>query len=632
MLENHKPSAEQKTALELGVFFQHSSDLLVVVGFNGIFKSVNPYFEKSLGWKAQEVKGKYWSAFVHPEDIQRVNKEGWSFIKGKSLDHYKSRFQCKDGSYKVISWKQTGLVKENSILCIGRDITDVIKIEEELKEKEEKLLQVQEQMTAILENIDNGFISLDKEWKFNYLNSRAAHNGGFEPYQLIGKNIWETFPKFVGTKVEQNYRKVMDWNVSITFEVKDALTNRRYEEKVYPTTSGIAIFWTDITQRKSAEDELRKTRNYLENLLNCANAPIIVWNSNLKITLFNRAFEFMTGFKASEVLGKPLDSLFPVDEKEKARNQIERAIKGESLESVEIPILRRDGTKRLALWNSANIYDQKKKIVATIAQGQDITQRKKAEDELRKKTGEVEKYATHMEALAAERLKQLKDAERLAAIGQTAGMVGHDLRNPLQSIVGEVYLAKTEIETLPECQQKLCLKENLDAIADQIDYMDKIVSDLQTFVKPVELHKKLINLNQFVEAVFAQVSIPRNVNVNIDLGSETLTLETDPQLLKRVLINLVTNAFQAMPEGGELTLKAHKTNEKQIKIIVQDSGIGVPDDIKPKLFTPLFTTKSKGQGFGLAVCKRVIEAQGGAITFESQFGKGTKFTINYPIT
>jgi signal transduction histidine kinase len=192
-------------------------------------------------------------------------------------------------------------------------------------------------------------------------------------------------------------------------------------------------------------------------------------------------------------------------------------------------------------------------------------------------------------------------------------------------------LAKTEIETLPECQQKCCLKENIDAIADQIDYMDKIVSDLQTFVKPVEIHKKHINLNQFIEALFAQVNIPQNVNVIIDLGRETLTLETDPQLLKRVLINLVTNAFQAMPEGGELTLKAHKTSKNQIEIIVQDSGVGVPDEIKPKLFTPLFTTKSKGQGFGLAVCKRVIEAQGGVITFESQFGKGTKFTINYPL-
>jgi signal transduction histidine kinase len=86
----------------------------------------------------------------------------------------------------------------------------------------------------------------------------------------------------------------------------------------------------------------------------------------------------------------------------------------------------------------------------------------------------------------------------------------------------------------------------------------------------------------------------------------------------------VTNAVQAMPEGGELTIKAQTNDKKQIQITVEDTGTGIPEEIKPKIFTPLFTTKSKGQGFGLAVCKRVIEAQNGTITFESQVGKGTK--------
>jgi signal transduction histidine kinase len=102
------------------------------------------------------------------------------------------------------------------------------------------------------------------------------------------------------------------------------------------------------------------------------------------------------------------------------------------------------------------------------------------------------------------------------------------------------------------------------------------------------------------------------------------------QLLKRVLINLVTNSVQAMPEGGELTIKA-QANDEKVQIIVEDTGTGIPEEIKPKIFTPLFTTKSKGQGFGLAVCKRVIEAQHGKVTFESQVVKGTKFIIELPV-
>lgn len=100
--------------------------------------------------------------------------------------------------------------------------------------------------------------------------------------------------------------------------------------------------------------------------------------------------------------------------------------------------------------------------------------------------------------------------------------------------------------------------------------------------------------------------------------------------MKRVLTNMITNAIQAMPKGGKLTIKVfHK--DKSAFITIEDTGEGIPEEIKPNMFKPLFTTKAKGQGFGLAVCKRLVEAQNGAITFESQIGKGTSFTIELPL-
>ena len=104
--------------------------------------------------------------------------------------------------------------------------------------------------------------------------------------------------------------------------------------------------------------------------------------------------------------------------------------------------------------------------------------------------------------------RQLQDKERMAAIGQTAGMVGHDLRNPLQSIIGEVYLAKSELESLPDGENKSCLQESVQAIEEQIGYMDKIVSDLQTFVKPIEAQMEIINFKPVITALLAQVDIP----------------------------------------------------------------------------------------------------------------------------
>jgi len=141
----------------------------------------------------------------------------------------------------------------------------------------------------------------------------------------------------------------------------------------------------DITERKKAEDDLRETSNYLENLINYANAPIIVWNPAFRITRFNRAFEHLAGYTAGEVIGKELSILFPEASREESMKNIIRTSGGEFWESVEIPIIRKDGDIRIALWNSANIYTEDgKTLTATIAQGQDITERKRAEEMLQK--------------------------------------------------------------------------------------------------------------------------------------------------------------------------------------------------------------------------------------------------------
>jgi len=222
----------------------------------------------------------------------------------------------------------------------------------------------------------------------------------------------------------------------------------------------------------------------------------------------------------------------------------------------------------------------------------------------------------------------IRDAERLSAIGQTAAMVGHDIRNPLQSIIGEVYLAKETLESLPEEEAKKCLKENFDLIEENIVYIDKIVSDLQDYARPIKPDLIKINLEKIITSSLNSVSVPGNIHTSVTVNDSELNLNLDPVLMKRVLINLITNAVQAMPNGGELTIQADKTDNKT-SIIIQDTGIGIPEGIKDKLFKPMFTTKSKGQGFGLAVSKRLIELQGGKIFFESEPEKGTCFILEF---
>jgi len=136
-------------------------------------------------------------------------------------------------------------------------------------------------------------------------------------------------------------------------------------------------------------------------------------------------------------------------------------------------------------------------------------------------------------------------------------------------------------------------------------------------------------LAELVDAVFSSIAIPANIILIKEVADDFPQIKADLQLLKRVLINLLTNALQAMPNGGKLTLHSQVNSDGQVLVSVEDTGIGIPEKIKPQIFTPLFTTKPRGQGFGLAVCKRVIEAHGGTISFESQEGKGAKFTIQF---
>ncbi len=225
--------------------------------------------------------------------------------------------------------------------------------------------------------------------------------------------------------------------------------------------------------------------------------------------------------------------------------------------------------------------------------------------------------------------KKLERAQRMAAIGETAGMVGHDIRNPLQAITSDIYLAKTELDSTLDSEGKKSVLESLQEIEKNVDYINKIVADLQDYAKTINPATQKIDLEALCTELLQGKDMPKNIKASCNIETTVKTIVVDNVILKRILGNLVSNAVQAMPKGGQLTMKAHLDAEDTV-ITVQDTGIGIPDKVKPKLFTPLFTTKSKGQGLGLAVVKRMTEALNGTVTFESIEGNGTTFTVRLP--
>ncbi|MCL5949801.1 MAG: PAS domain S-box protein, partial [Candidatus Bathyarchaeota archaeon] len=252
-------------------------------------------------------------------------------------------------------------------------------------------------------------------------------------------------------------------------------------------------------------------------------------------------------------------------------------------------------------------------------------------EKLEENEKELKAHSEHLEALVEERTKKLRDSERLAAIGETAGMVGHDIRNPLQSIIGELYLARNNLESLPDSHAKEDVKESIGYIEEQLIYVNKIVQDLQDYAKMPKPQLQETNLEKTVQDVFSSMNVPDTITVSYSLEEGFPKIITDPLYVKRIITNLTSNAVQAMPNGGKLDITG-TCKSKKVIITVADTGEGISDDAKEKLFKPLFTTKSKGQGFGLAVVKKLTEALEGKVTVESTVGKGTRFTLEFPMT
>jgi signal transduction histidine kinase len=227
---------------------------------------------------------------------------------------------------------------------------------------------------------------------------------------------------------------------------------------------------------------------------------------------------------------------------------------------------------------------------------------------------------------------RLRESERMATIGQTSAMVGHDLRNPLQVVYLLSARLKKRIELIRDRLEEADVKE-LEFIEDKMKsqtvYMDKIVSDLQDFSKTVNVKPEDTDLEQIAVDVIASIQVPENVNISVNFDVMLHSLHADGGLLRRVFTNLITNAVQAMPDGGSLVVEGSVVNE-MAKVVVSDTGVGISEEDMSKMFQPLFTTKAKGTGLGLAVCKKIVEAHGGEISVSSKEEVGSSFTFLIP--
>jgi PAS domain S-box-containing protein len=492
----------------------------------------------------------------------------------------------------------------------------------------------QKQLADLFSNMLNAFsyckIVINKkgipsDWIYLEINSAFERTFNLKRSEIIGKRAGEIFPELVTDKA--NWASIYG-KVALTCQPVMFENFRQYQQKWYnvsaycPKKGYFVAFLEDITQRKKAEEILKENEERFRLVAEAANVLVYEYLTEIDQIKLARGLEELTGHKSEETSFTNewwVNQIHP-DDVNKFKNQLDSALKdGQTKGYVLEYRLRHKKGHYIIVKDTAKIL-RHNNAIHIIGGVRDITERKQLQQKL-------EEYAKQLEELVDERTRELKDKERLAAIGETAGMIGHDIRNPLQAIINELFIARQAMSSYLSKDTKEGL-ESISLIQEQADYISKIVSDLQDYARPLNPEYETVKLADLVTSVFQTINTPKNITTEINV-QDSLEVRTDTTFLKRVLTNLANNAIQSMPDGGKLTLTAYK-KEYETTIKVSDTGKGIPEEVKPRIFTPLVTTKAKGQGLGLAVVKRLIEALQGTVNFESQKDKGTTFIVTLP--
>jgi signal transduction histidine kinase len=257
---------------------------------------------------------------------------------------------------------------------------------------------------------------------------------------------------------------------------------------------------------------------------------------------------------------------------------------------------------------------------------EEVGRRKRAEAEL-------ETMNEALESRVAERTQQLLAAqeelvrkEKLALLGQVADNVGHELRNPLGVMNNAVYFLQTVLADADDTT-----KEYLGIIKDEIVDAERIVSDLLDAVRTKPPQPETVMVAELVGKALRKCDVPASVTVRLDIPATLATVRVDPAQMYQVLWNLVTNALEAMPEGGELAIKAEDdVAASQVRISIRDGGSGMSPEQLGRLFQPMYTTKARRVGLGLVVVKNLTQANGGSVAVESEPGRGSTFELSLP--
>lgn len=345
---------------------------------------------------------------------------------------------------------------------------------------------------------------------------------------------------------------------------------------------------SELNEKLAAKNqELALTNDYLNYMLESMSDGVVTINNAGRITTFNRSAGIVLGYASEEVVGQSFEDMFwrPFALTRQAVVVTMRSKAGR-----QIPISERD----------APIQDRAGVCIGYVKVFQDLTE---------------------VEALR----EQVRQKERLAAIGEMAATVAHEIRNPLGGIRGFASLLSRDIEA-DDPRSRL-----VDKILTGVRDLDRVVNELLEYTRPIELQRRAVSCWELMNAVLGFLEVDESRVAVRNLAARDLKVMADVDKMRQVFLNILINAAQSIESQGEIRILT-AADDTMVTIVVEDTGCGISSENLKKVFSPFFTTKEKGSGLGLAIAAKIVEGHLGSIQAESEPGKGSTFSIRLPRT
>jgi len=609
-----------------------TSAAVAVADLEGRLTHVNKALADLLGYSVQELVGQAFADFLHPEDRQKVMQ---LFVQGisssREAPNIEFRVVRKDASIRNLWSRPTRVTIDGKTVgfeAIIIDITERKRMEDELQkhsehleelvfERTKKLAESERKYRSLVENIPDFVWTSDGAANIVFVGSNVERILGYAPEEIYrgGHRFWsQRIHADDVERLEKAYRLLFSedeaFDVEYRFQRKDGewlwlhdKATGTYMRNGVMYADGVT---SDITERKRLEGDLRAARERLEHVI--TSNPAVIYTarprpdlSDFDTTYISRSIVSLTGFEPEDLIGRPqiwYDRVHP-DDLRRFYEELPLLWK-EGQHAFEYRFLHKDRTYRWIREEARVVPDADGKQAEIIGYWSDITEERQMREALLR-------------------------SERLAAIGQMAAMMAHDLRNPLTGISGAAYHLRKKLGSTADGKSL----EMLELIEKDIEHANRIMSDLLEYSRELHLDLDGTTPRSIIEQALALVEIPSVIRV-VNLTDSRPEVRLDTEKMKRVFVNLIRNAVDAMPQGGELTIQSKESNGN-LEISFSDTGTGITEEVASRMWTPFFTTKAKGVGLGLSISKRIVEAHKGHLSYETTIGKGTSFVATLPL-